>query len=446
MDFASYDELADLTRQAQAGHAGAFRALYDKTAPILRLTIAGKVGFAEAEDILQETYLVAWRNVGKIDPQSVVAYLNATARNLCSNHLRAQGRAGAAMSVDDEAAPVGAAALADHGANPADILTQRDVTERLRAALMHDLDDQERDALLLRYYLDMTNAQAAEQLGVSERTVKRIVARALSTLRHKLSFAPVGADLAAALAAAAHSAGAAAASAGVAGASAAGTGVAATATGAGVAVADAGAASAGTSADTAPGSTATPNAGSDRRWQRTHQLTAAAAVAALLAIGMAAALLGAPPIDEPDPAPVAPDTEQGDVFPLCEETGTADGLTWVRVAAGTHPLDHVWRTDADGTVYLPQPVDDPASPLSATASTNGKGPTEGAATTAPDPAANTDDDAGSTENGAPAGGDIATSATTYVFDLPSGTYELHAADTAGNESHGPLTVTLYPEP
>lgn len=90
MDFASYDELADLTRQAQAGHAGAFRALYDKTAPILRLTIAGKVGFAEAEDILQEVYLVAWRNMDKIDPQSVVAYLNATARNLCSNHQRCQ--------------------------------------------------------------------------------------------------------------------------------------------------------------------------------------------------------------------------------------------------------------------------------------------------------------------------------------------------------------------
>lgn len=411
MDFASYDELAQLTLRAQAGHADAFDALYDKTAPILRLTIAGKVGFAEAEDILQETYLVAWRNVDKIDPQSVVAYLNATARNLCSNHLRAQGRSGAAMSVDDETAPLGAAALADHGANPADILTQRDVTERLRAALMHDLDDQERDALLLRYYLDMTNTQAAEQLGVSERTVKRIVARALSTLRHKLSFAPVGADLAAALAAAAHSAGAAGASAGVAGA---GTSTGVAATGAGVTVADVGS-GAGTSADTALGGTATPNAGSDRRWHRTHQLTAAAAVAALLAIGMAAALLGAPPADEPDPAPVVPNTEQGDVFPLCEETGTADGLTWVRVAAGTHPLDHVWCTDADGAIYLPQPIDDPVSPLSDTAASDSDGRTESAA-------------------------------TTYVFDLPSGTYELHAADTAGNESHGPLTVTLYPEP
>lgn len=377
MDFASYDELADLTRQAQAGHAGAFRALYDKTAPILRLTIAGKVGFAEAEDILQEVYLVAWRNMDKIDPQSVVAYLNATARNLCSNHQRCQKRADTAMSVDDEAVSLGATVLADHGANPADILAQRDVTDRLRAALIHDLNDQERGALLLRYYLDMTNAQAAEQLGVSERTVKRIVARALSTLRHKLSFAPVGADLGAALAAAAHSTGAAGAGAGVAGASAPGAGVAATATGA----------TAGLSASSGatPGSTVGAHARSDRRWRRTHQLAAAAAVAALLAIGMAAALLGAPPTDEPDPAPVAPDTEQGDVFPLCEETGTADGLTWVRVAAGTHPLDHVWRTDADGTVYLPQPVDDPASPLSATASTNGKGPTEGAARPPPIP-------------------------------------------------------------
>ena len=387
MDFASYDELAQLTLQAQTGHAGAFSALYDKTAPILRLTIAGKVGFADAEDILQEVYLVAWHNLGKIDPQSVVAYLNATARNLCSNHQRARGRAGAAVSVDDEAASLGAGVLADHGGNPADILTQRDVTERLRAALMHDLDDQERDALLLRYYLDMTNAQAAEQLGVSERTVKHIVARALSTLRHKLSFLPVGADLGAALAAAAHGAPTAVAGPDVVGAIA----------------------GPGTTSDSA----GMQPANSDRRWQRVHQLTAAAAALALLAVAVAAAFLGAPPTDKPAPAPATPAVGQARAFPLCEETGTDEGLTWVRVIASSHPLDRVWCTDADGAIYLPQPIDDPVSPLSATIRSDAN---------------------------------ESTTAATYFFDLPSGTYELHATDAVGNESRSPLEVVRYPEP
>ena len=34
---------------------------------------------------------------------------------------------------------------------------------------------------------------------------------------------------------------------------------------------------------------------------------------------------------------------------------------------------------------------------------------------------------------------------TYRFQLPSGTYELHLADAAGNTTHGPLEVLVYPE-
>ncbi|MEC4175612.1 sigma-70 family RNA polymerase sigma factor [Adlercreutzia sp. R7] len=429
MDFASYDELARLTAQAQSGSAEAFNALYEKTAPILRLAIASKVGFAEADDILQEVYLVAWRNVGKIDPRSVVAYLNTTARNLCSNHLRRQTRDRSFLDPSGNGSDNGATAqaAADHGANPADILAARDVSQRLRKALVRDLDDQERNALLLRYFLNLKNAEVADQLGVSERTAKRIIARALSTLRHKLAFIPVGADLASALAAAPHSAALAGSGiAGGAGAAAAGSTMEAT-TGAPLGTE---AASASPLSTAAPeNASATPSMGSpadcpcgnatteqpanaDRRWRRTHQMAAAAAVVAVLGIGLAAAALPAPPNDEPS-APDAPETQAAEVFPACESTGTAEGFTWVRVAAGTHPVDRVWCTDAQGSIHLPLPVDDTPAPLANS-------------TAAPD-----ERDAAS---------------TTYVFDLPSGSYELHATDTAGNESHGPLEVTLYPEP
>lgn len=429
MDFASYDELARLTARAQSGNAEAFNALYEKTAPILRLAIASKVGFAEADDILQEVYLVAWRNVDKIDPRSVVAYLNTTARNLCSNHLRRQTRDRSFLDPTGNEGDNGAAAqtATEHGANPADILAARDVSQRLREALVRDLDDQERNALLLRYFLNLKNAEVADQLGVSERTVKRIIARALSTLRHKLAFIPVGADLAAALAAAPHSAALAGSSvAGGADAAAAGGTMGAT-TGAPLGTE---AASASPLSATAPGNaSAAPAAGSsadcpsdgtsaeqpantDGHWRRTHQMAAAAAVVAVLGIGLAAATLPAPPSDEPS-APDAPETQATEVFPACESTGTAEGFTWVRVAAGTHPIDRVWCTDAQGSIHLPLPADDTPAPLASS-------------TTAPD-----ERDAAS---------------TTYVFDLPSGSYELHATDTAGNESHGPLEVTLYPEP
>ena len=221
---------------------------------------------------------------------------------------------------------------------------------------------------------------------MSERTVKRIVARALSTLRHKLSLVPVGADLAAALAAPAHGAGA---------------DISVGAGSGGGAAADAG--------DVFP----MKPADSDRHWRRIHQITVAAAAMALLAVGIAPAFLGAPPADEPDPVPTAPIAEPAGALPLLEETGTTEGLTWVRVAAGSHPLDRAWCTDADGVIHLPQPVDEAAAPLSDAIQTSG---------------------------------DSDTPAVTYLFDLPSGTYELHVTDADGNDSHGPLTVTLYPEP
>ena len=157
MDFATYDDLARLTAQAQSGNAEAFAELHDKTSPILRLTIANKVGFAEVEDILQETYLVAWRNMDKIDPQSVVAYLNTTARNLCSNYLRKRERAQGSVSIESEdgakAAAVAVSALNAASDNPADLLEAGDMSRRLREALVEELDDQERTVILLKYVL-----------------------------------------------------------------------------------------------------------------------------------------------------------------------------------------------------------------------------------------------------------------------------------------------------
>lgn len=367
---ASYDELARLCARAQDGDAEAFAELHGKTAPILRLTIASKVGFAEAEDILQETYLVAWDNLAKIDPQSVVAYLNATARNLCSNHLRRKGTRDAASLQDDAVATMAESANAWRSENPADALETADTSRRLREALASELDDQERTALLLHHVLGLTNEETAAQMGVSERTAKRIVARALAALRRKLTFVPTGAELAAA---------------------------------------------AGASSAAAPAAEDLRAAVGDaeRRWGRTHQIAAVAAALAVLAVGVAATLLPTPPAPEPPLTPTA--TTEPNRAATCEETWSEDGFTWVRLAIGTHPVERVWCTDASGAVYAPQQIADSTVPLSAF-----------------------DENGGTTSDAAHAG--------VYVFDLPTGTYELHAKDTAGNESHGPLEVVQYPEP
>lgn len=203
-------QLAALVRRTQEGDHTAFEELYSLTAQAQYFTMVGKVGVDAASDLLQELYLVAWRNIGSIHPDALIGYLNATTRNLCRRHLSRQSTSQAPIPYSDEfledaqgdREPLfGAESTAD----PAIGTSNRDQAAHLAAALHHELDDQEREALVLRYYQRLKLAEVAAALGVSKATVKRIVARALDKLRSKLSFVPMGAALSQAMAAAVES-------------------------------------------------------------------------------------------------------------------------------------------------------------------------------------------------------------------------------------------------
>lgn len=68
------------------------------------------------------------------------------------------------------------------GANDADVAEQ----ERMRRALMV-LRPEQRAAVVLRYYEDMTEAATAEALGVALGTVKSMVSRSMDRLRQELN-------------------------------------------------------------------------------------------------------------------------------------------------------------------------------------------------------------------------------------------------------------------
>lgn len=192
----SYEHIAELIARAQEGDRAAFEEAYRLTAQAQYFAIAAKAGPDAAPDLLQEVYLVAWKNIGKIRPRSFVGYLNAVSRNVCLRHYEQASRLRGASLEDADTQTLERHAererTPEHAADPADIAGSRDEGARLAAALRSELDDREREAVLMRFYQDMGLAAIAENLGVSERTVKRIIKRALSKLRNKLGALPFG--------------------------------------------------------------------------------------------------------------------------------------------------------------------------------------------------------------------------------------------------------------
>lgn len=355
-----HEHLAHLVRRAQAGERAAFDELYRKTAQVQYFTIVGKIGEAAAPDVLQEVYLVAWRNIGKINPRAVVAYLNATARNLCLKYLRDSGAPSAAVVASDDDLELmrhnnrNLSAGDDSGGDPAEAITTLDEHERLARALQEHLTDQERDVLLMRYYQNLKLTDIAEQTGLSLSTVKRTINQALATLRRKMGAVLLPFGLADALAQAVE-----------------------------VRMLP------GVEGATSPGERAA-------RWG-TRAVGAVALVAALGAV--AVALQPVTPPEEVLPADPTPAAEApaDAVAPTVAAQEIQNGLVVLTIADDLSGVAEAWCTDADGTVYRP---------LDATG---------------------------------------ANTLRTFRFQLESGAYELHLADAAGNTTHGPLEVLVYPD-
>lgn len=125
---------------------------------------------ADAEDLVQsvlaKTYL-AWDRIE--DRAALDGYVR---RAMVNTHISWWRRRRVEEFPTDE---VPDQAVADHSVGS-------DMQESLRRAIAR-LPQRMRDAVMLRYYEDMTEAEVAEALGVSLGTVKSTVSRAVAKLR-----------------------------------------------------------------------------------------------------------------------------------------------------------------------------------------------------------------------------------------------------------------------
>jgi len=157
-----------LVRAAQADE-GAFRLLYERHAKRIFAFILRYVGnHHEAEEILQETFLRAYRKAADFEPRAAVStWLFQIAMNLCRDRARKLPRREAALDGFREPA---------NRATPFDEATESEA-KRIVTEAVEGLPEDEKSVFILRIYDDRTYDEIAAIVGCSERTARERMKR-----------------------------------------------------------------------------------------------------------------------------------------------------------------------------------------------------------------------------------------------------------------------------
>jgi RNA polymerase sigma factor (sigma-70 family) len=170
-DMYSLTEDAGLHRLDGLVHAAAdaetFEDLYRRCRPgLVRLAHLLTGSAAAAEDVVHDAFIGLARNVARVNDPG--AYLRRSGVNLSTNLHRRATRERRHLATVSE--PVVDAAEIDD-------------TWRLLA----ELPPRQRAVLVLRFYLDLSEAETARVMGCRPGTVKSTTARALASLKEKMS-------------------------------------------------------------------------------------------------------------------------------------------------------------------------------------------------------------------------------------------------------------------
>ena len=135
---------------------------------------------AAAEDVTQDAYVALhanWRRVR--DADKALAYLRASVLNKARSALRRRSVVTRYLAA---APPPGTVPSAEAGA--LGVLQHEEVLAAIRR-----LPVRQREAIVLRYYADLSEAQIADAMGVSRGAVKSHAARGMAALRERLGSA-----------------------------------------------------------------------------------------------------------------------------------------------------------------------------------------------------------------------------------------------------------------
>ena len=174
-----------LVRSARQGDRVAFEELVRRTSRLVFARLYLETGDTHrAEDLLQETYLIAFRSVGRlIDPASFRAWLLKIAQNVTINATRRDlRRKRAGLSAGD---PAILGTVTAQGPEPGDQVAREELRRRVLAVL-RSLPEEYRLPLTLRYIGGADYDTISVQLGLTNGSLRGLLHRGLKLLRTQL--------------------------------------------------------------------------------------------------------------------------------------------------------------------------------------------------------------------------------------------------------------------
>lgn len=169
---------AELVEAAAAGSEHAFRRLYRAYVRPVYWLAHGLLGdSADAEDVTQETFLVAWRKLPDLElaGDSLLPWLVTICRFQCANRIRRRQRE-RRLTSNDDAADIADTIDVEHQ------VAQSDLVERILAAV-GSLSPLDQDIFRLCAAEGFAYQAAADRLGVTHGTVRNRLSRIRTFVR-----------------------------------------------------------------------------------------------------------------------------------------------------------------------------------------------------------------------------------------------------------------------
>lgn len=169
---AARDEEREWISAARRGDRTAFARLYERFAPVVHSVLLARVAPPDAEDLVQEVFIVAWRKLDSLrDAAALGGWLCAIARNRAEDLVHDRNR-DAAMRRK----------MPRHG-------PRMDLNHETEVALsaIRELPEPYREPLILRWVEGLSGPEIAARTGLTEGSVRVNLHRGMALLRARLA-------------------------------------------------------------------------------------------------------------------------------------------------------------------------------------------------------------------------------------------------------------------